>query len=373
MAAPGLGATLPAPIQQQMKLDPRVMQALAMQQEGTSTAPVYTPLQGIARALQAGLGGWQQQKLNQEYEGKAADYNKALAEALAQINGGDMTKAASSLAANPYTQELGFNLGVTAAQSRAEQAAAAEKYRRDTEREDQKWQRQVELENQKAQREREQRMFDKQSDRQFQMQMKAGDRSFQAEQNRLSREAATARQEASDKAKTKPTTEAENTASFLATRVQNGLNQLNEVTEKKPGAAKPEILPEIARNFPYFGNDTAANIVTSADRQQVEAAQLDVLDAALTLGTGAAYTKEQLNGYRRSYFPQIGDDEKTVAAKRERLGTLLEAARVKAGRAAPMIDEALAKAGLRKGPPGAPTAGAASGAKTGWGKATVVQ
>jgi len=60
-----------------------------------------------------------------------------------------------------------------------------------------------------------------------------------------------------------------------------------------------------------------------------------MLDAALTLGTGAAYTKEQLEGYRTSYFPQLGDDEQTIKAKAQRLNNLVEAAYSKAGRAAP--------------------------------------
>ena len=78
-----------------------------------------------------------------------------------------------------------------------------------------------------------------------------------------------------------------------------------------------------------------SNKLTSADRQRIESAQLDVLDAALTLGTGAAYTKEQIEGYRKSYFPQLGDDPATVKDKQLRLQNLLESAYISAGRAAP--------------------------------------
>jgi len=73
--------------------------------------------------------------------------------------------------------------------------------------------------------------------------------------------------------------------------------------------------------------DTAANIATPENRQKVEAAQLDILDAALTLGTGAAYTKEQLEGYRKSYFPQLGDKPETIRDKQDRLNNILEAAK----------------------------------------------
>jgi hypothetical protein len=75
------------------------------------------------------------------------------------------------------------------------------------------------------------------------------------------------------------------------------------------------------------------NKFTSAQRQIVESAQLDILDAALTLGTGAAYTREQLESYRKSYFPQIGDKPENVAAKRARLQNILRSAEIASGRA----------------------------------------
>jgi len=42
------------------------------------------------------------------------------------------------------------------------------------------------------------------------------------------------------------------------------------------------------------------------------------------LGTGAAYTKEQLEGYRKSYFPQIGDSKENILAKQQRLNNVIE-------------------------------------------------
>lgn len=142
------------------------------------------------------------------------------------------------------------------------------------------------------------------------------------------------------------TTEGEKTAGFLATRVAGGLKELQRITAQKPDAAKPTFGVEAVRSV--FG-DTAANYLSDADRQQVVAAQTDILDAALTLGTGAAYTAEQLKGYRQSYFPQLGDDDATVKAKQQRLVQLLESAKVKAGRSAPMIDEALSAVGASGG------------------------
>lgn len=147
------------------------------------------------------------------------------------------------------------------------------------------------------------------------------------------------RQQADIKAKTpgadKPATEGERKAATLLTRLRGSQAQLDAALEKNPGAAKPELLAESARKFPFLGGDVPANVVTSGPRQQVEAAQLDLLDAALTLGTGAAYTREQLIGYQKAYFPQIGDDANTVADKQERLKNVIRAAEIAAGRAEP--------------------------------------
>ncbi len=127
-------------------------------------------------------------------------------------------------------------------------------------------------------------------------------------------------------------TEGERKAATLLQRMDNSLSQLEAVTTVTPDAKKPGYAAELLRTV---AGDTPANLVTPEARQQVEAAQLDILDAALTLGTGAAYTREQLQGYRKSYFPQIGDDPATVKDKTARLQNVLQAARIAAGRAAP--------------------------------------
>jgi hypothetical protein len=66
---------------------------------------------------------------------------------------------------------------------------------------------------------------------------------------------------------------------------------------------------------------------------------MDLLDAALTLGTGASYTKEQLKGYSSSYFPKIGDSPKTIKDKEARLANIVEAAKLAAGRGAKLVPE----------------------------------
>lgn len=127
-------------------------------------------------------------------------------------------------------------------------------------------------------------------------------------------------------------TEGERTAGFLTNRLKDALTTMERIGKENPEAMRPTFGAEAVRGI--FG-ETAANAMTSPERQQIEAAQIDALDAALTLGTGAAYTREQLDGYRKSYFPQLGDSDATVADKERRREVLFRSATIKAGRAAP--------------------------------------
>lgn len=153
--------------------------------------------------------------------------------------------------------------------------------------------------------------------------------------------------------------EAERTAAFLATRLAGGIKDLGVALQGDPGAAKPGVTGSILGSI--FG-DGARNFVNSPARRQVEAAQMEVLDSALTLGTGAAYTQEQLESYRQAYFPALSDDADTIKAKQQRLLRLLEAARLKSGSAAPQIDAIIGEIGgtspvLEGGPGGAVPSG----------------
>jgi hypothetical protein len=127
-------------------------------------------------------------------------------------------------------------------------------------------------------------------------------------------------------------TEGERTAGILANRLDFAQSQIDDILKESPEAQSPGALPTMLEGA---GMNYLARVSNPAERQIIEAAQDDMLDAALTLGTGAAYTAEQLKGYRRSYFPQLGDDQKTIEAKATRLKNLLDAAYTKAGRGAP--------------------------------------
>ena len=125
--------------------------------------------------------------------------------------------------------------------------------------------------------------------------------------------------------------EGERKAATLANRLNFSVEQINQAIGVDPTAGMPNTSVEIARFLSR--SEMIPNQMTSAQRQIVESAQLDILDAALTLGTGAAYTQGQLEGYRKSYFPQIGDKPENVIAKRARLQNILRSAEIASGRA----------------------------------------
>jgi len=125
--------------------------------------------------------------------------------------------------------------------------------------------------------------------------------------------------------------EGERKAATLANRLNFSVDQINQAIGIDPNAAMPNTSSEVARFLTR--SEIISNKLTPVQRQIVESAQLDILDAALTLGTGAAYTQAQLEGYRKSYFPQIGDKPETVASKRARLQNILQSAAIASGRA----------------------------------------
>lgn len=133
------------------------------------------------------------------------------------------------------------------------------------------------------------------------------------------------------------TSEGERKAATLLGRLRFSQDQLKAATTESPDAASPPALGSIAGSI----NPVLGNLATPEARQRVEAAQLDILDAALTLGTGAAYTKEQLEGYRKSYFPQYGDKQKTKEDKQARLNNIIKQAEIAAGRALKLSPSAI--------------------------------
>lgn len=130
-------------------------------------------------------------------------------------------------------------------------------------------------------------------------------------------------------------TEGERKAGTLLQRMQSSSKQLNDVLEKNPSAAKPEYLSSFVQGI----SEPAANLIRSTSRQQIETAQKDIVDAALTASTGASYTAQQFKEFREFLFPQIGDDAPTIKDKQKRLETAIESVRLQAGRAAKLVPE----------------------------------
>jgi hypothetical protein len=128
-------------------------------------------------------------------------------------------------------------------------------------------------------------------------------------------------------------TEGERKAGFMANILDKNILQMQKALDVDPSAVKPNVPASVVAAI--AGPNLLSRSITPAQRQIIEDSQLDVLDAALTLRTGAAYTKEQLVGMRDTYFPKLGDSNAAVNAKKQRLESLLSGAYIASGRATP--------------------------------------
>lgn len=127
--------------------------------------------------------------------------------------------------------------------------------------------------------------------------------------------------------------ESERKAGFMANILDSNLAQMQKAYQLDPKSVKPNVPSSIVEGI--SGPNVLSRNLSSTQRQIVEDSQLDVLDAALTLRTGAAYTKEQLKGMKDTYFPRALDSKDVVDAKKARLESLLNGAYIASGRATP--------------------------------------
>jgi hypothetical protein len=125
----------------------------------------------------------------------------------------------------------------------------------------------------------------------------------------------------------------ERKAGFMSTILDRNILQMQAALGVDPTAVKPNVAASVVESV--TGPNLLSRSMKPAQRQIVEDSQLDVLDAALTLRTGAAYTREQLNAMRDTYFPVLGDKPDAVTQKKQRLESLLEGAYIASGRATP--------------------------------------
>jgi hypothetical protein len=137
--------------------------------------------------------------------------------------------------------------------------------------------------------------------------------------------------------KGKEITAQEGRTAFLSSRIFNAATEISDLTTKNPDFFKKGMW-EAA-----FGGGALSNFVNPAERQIVSSAIGEITDAALTLGTGAAYTREQIKQKRNFYEPAFTDKPETVQIKKTRFKQLMMDTKKQAGEAwTPEMDAAVA-------------------------------
>jgi len=127
-------------------------------------------------------------------------------------------------------------------------------------------------------------------------------------------------------------------------RIVTAANQIQSAIKTEPQSVRPGLGEAAIGMLPFGIGEDIKYRAQSPQRQIIDSAQTDLIDAALTLATGAAYTKEQLVGQVRSLIPRYGESDESIAAKDARLRELMSNAKVRAGRAwTPELDAQLAK------------------------------
>jgi hypothetical protein len=123
----------------------------------------------------------------------------------------------------------------------------------------------------------------------------------------------------------------EQQAQFLLSRVGGGIDDLNFIMQNMQGGEGSPSAKDAVLYNTFGPNSIVTRGMVAEGRKAVEDVQLDILDSLLTLGTGAAYNAEQLQGQRAAYFPQFNDSDAVVALKRRRLERLFNDAVARAG------------------------------------------
>lgn len=141
-----------------------------------------------------------------------------------------------------------------------------------------------------------------------------------------------------------PGTADEKKIATLTTRIAGGLSDITGVLKDSPEAAGPGFIEAIRGDLRPGGfTGMIARGVAGAPRRAVVDTQRDVLDALLTLGTGAAYAQEQLDAAVAAHFPQYGDSPDEIKIKNQRFERAVASAKANAGpawlRVEPMVEQ----------------------------------
>jgi hypothetical protein len=97
-------------------------------------------------------------------------------------------------------------------------------------------------------------------------------------------------------------------------QAHDALNGLEGTNQGVVGATTGTIA-ETARDIPHTG--AVRNWFLSADRQKLEQAQRNFVNALLRKESGAAISPSEFENARQQYFPQPGDDEAAIAQKQQ--------------------------------------------------------
>jgi len=161
-------------------------------------------------------------------------------------------------------------------------------------------------------------------------------------------------------------TESQGKVFTLLSRIAGGAKDIQNTIAVDPEAQQAGLFETLSRNV--LGEGIVTRSLAGPERRTVTDAQVDILDGLLTLGTGAAYNREQLIGQTLAYFPQFGDTEQEIEVKNQRLNRAIEAARIQAGPLAAEFDNVIkplfqqaAAAAPEAGPRGAPALEVAQG------------
>ncbi len=119
-----------------------------------------------------------------------------------------------------------------------------------------------------------------------------------------------------EQANGKPLTDAQAKANLFGTRMQESNRILTGLEGKYwPGAVNAKMnagdVPIVGGTAGYIGN-----LMLTEEGQQAEQAQRDFVNAVLRRESGAVISPSEFANAQKQYFPQPGDDPKTLAQKR---------------------------------------------------------
>lgn len=121
-------------------------------------------------------------------------------------------------------------------------------------------------------------------------------------------------------------TESQAKYAYNARRAADAMKKVQDIVVKNPDAATSWWL-SATENSMIPGLDALGRATADADSQIVRNNMADAVDAVITLGTGAAYTQEQLKAARNSILPQVGEDGPVKADKYRKLSILYDQAK----------------------------------------------